>query len=192
MKTSEDITDLLAAWNRGETEALDRLLPQVYQRLRGLAASFLRNERPDHTLHTLDLVHESFLRLTRQREVEWKGQAHFFGLAGQMMRRILVDHARRRKTEKWGGGALCSLDPEFDLAGEERPIDLLALDEALNFLEKNNPELARIVELRYFLGLGRDEAAEALGLSISTFNRRWQLGRRWLYSYLVKGRRDVL
>lgn len=189
---SGEITNLLAAWSDGDDEALDRLMPLVYKRLKALAGDFLRHERSDHTLHTMDLVHESFLRLAGQKRTQWQNQGHFFALAGQMMRRILVDHARRHRSAKWGGGALCSLDADFDACGEEPTMDLLALDEALVCLAKKSPELARMVELRYFVGLDREEVAKVLGISLATLGRRWLLARNWLYRYIVEGKRDEL
>ena len=191
MQAREDITDLLVAWGGGDEQALEQVMPILYKRLRGLAASFLRKERSDHTLQTLDLVHESFMRLVTQKR-EWQNRGQFFALSGQMMRRILIDHARRYQSEKWGAGAILSLDEGMDAPAEGKSFDLLALDDALKVLAEKSPDLVTLIELRYFLGFSREEAAEALGMSLATFGRRWQLARSWLYRYVVEGRRDEL
>lgn len=185
---SGEITRLLKSWSAGEPEALEELIPLIYGRLSGLAASFLRRERSDHTLDTSSLVHEAYLRLVNQKEVRWRDRAHFFAIAGKMMRRILVDHARRASSDKRGGDQV-----KIPLTGSADPViepgpDLLALDGALITLERTHAELARLVELRYFSGLTKQETAAVMGISTATVIRRWRLARAWLHSYLVEGK----
>ena len=183
---SSEITRLLVAWSDGDGGALERLMPLVDQRLQALAASFLRHERPDHTLQTAALVNEAFLRLIDQDRVRWQDRAHFFALAGQMMRRILVDHARRANYGKRGGGSERVPEEILERFSVERPDDLVALDEALKSLAELDSEQARIVEMRYFGGLNKEEIAAVLGISRSTVTRRWRLARAWLYHHLVE------
>src|SRR6188508_3446543 len=153
MVSPRDVTALLGDWSRGDRTALDQLLPLVYAELRRVAARQLRNERADHTLQPTALVHEVYLRLVDQRQVDWQNRAHFFGVAAQVMRRILVDHARRHSAGKRGDGVRCvSLDDAKDVPAA-REIPILALDHALDRLQKVDPDLARIVELRAFGGL---------------------------------------
>jgi RNA polymerase sigma factor (TIGR02999 family) len=175
-----EVTALLQDWSGGDRQALERLMPLVYGELRRLAGSYLRSERPDHTLQPTALVHEAYLRLIDQRNVAWKNRAHFFGIAAQMMRRILVDHARRRQASK--------RDPErlrvtSGAAGEsvakDAP-DLLALDSALHALERLDARQARIVELRFFAGLTVEETAEVANVSTATVKREWRTARAWL------------
>jgi len=190
-KKDADITALLLAWSAGEAAALDRLMPLVYRRLNALAADFLRQERPDHTLQTGALVNEAFLRLVDQDRVQWKDRAHFFALAGQMMRRILVDHARRLGYAKRGGGFEQVSDEILEHTPVERPADLVALDEALHRLAELSPEQARLVEMRYFGGLSKEEIALVLDISRTTVTRRFRLARAWLYQYLVQGKAEM-
>lgn len=173
-----EVTDLLEALDGGSSGALDRLMPLVYEELRTLAASYLRNERPDHTLQTTGLVHEAYLRLTEERGGAWKNRSHFFGIAAQAMRRILVDHARKRQTVKRDGGRPITLDDE--LAGRSEESDVLGVDEALTRLAQLDARQARVVELRYFAGLTIEETAEALGISPATVKREWLMARAWL------------
>ena len=162
-------------------------MPLIYDRLSGLAKSFLRHERADHTLETSSLVHEAYLRLVDQKQVRWRDRAHFFAIAGKMMRRILVDHSRRLSSAKRGGGMVkLSLAESADELVDPAP-DLLVLDGALDTLERSNAELARLVELRYFGGLTKRETAEVMGISTATVIRRWRMARAWLHSYLVEG-----
>ena len=171
---------LLHDWNRGDRTALDRLLPIVYEELRGMAARQLRRERLAHTLQPTALVHEVYLRIVDQRQVDWQDRAHFFGVAAGVMRRILVDYARRRNAHKRGKGAACmSIDDagEIPAAGD---IPILALDHALDRLQKIDPELARVVELRAFGGLTVEEAAHVLDVSASTVKRNWRTAKAWL------------
>jgi RNA polymerase sigma factor (TIGR02999 family) len=174
------ITQLLVEWGKGDQAALDRLAPLVYEELRRMARTYLRGERPDHTLQATALVHEAYLRLVDQHSVSWQNRAHFFGIASQMMRRILVNHATARATDKRGGGAQkLALDEAVGLA-DGREVELTALDEALKELEKLDQRQSRIVELRYFGGLSLEETAEALDLSPATVKREWSTARLWL------------
>ncbi len=189
---SGEITELLVRWSTGDREAGEhdtgeQLLAVIYDELHQLAASYLRRERSSHTLQTSELVHEAYLRLIDQRQVRWQNRAHFFGIAAQAMRRILVDHARRRLYAK-RGGAICHLSleqaPELLV---ERASELVALDEALQALAAFDEEQARIVEMRYFAGLSSDEIALVLGRSARTVSRRWRMARAWLYHELNSG-----
>ena len=174
-----EVTALLRDWSGGDRAALERLMPLVYQELRRLAASYLRVERPDHTLQPTALVHEAYLRLVEQRGVSWQNRAHFFGIAAQMMRRILVDHARRRQAAKRDAGAL-RLQTSWDGGESGRDPELLALDQALCGLESLDARQARIVELRFFGGLTVEETAEVAGVSPATVKREWRTARAWL------------
>jgi len=180
MASPHDVTALLADWSRGDRGALGQLLPLVYEELRRIAARQLGRERVDHTLQPTALVHEAYLRLVDQRKVDWQNRAHFFGVSAQIMRRILVDHARRHAAEKRGDGVRCvSID---DVQGLPAPGDvpILALDLALDRLEKVDSDLAKIVELRAFGGLTIDEAAHVLDVSPSTAKREWRTAKAWL------------
>ena len=178
--SSHDVTVLLGDWSRGDRTALNQLLPLVYAELRRVALRQLRKERPDHTLEPTALVHEVFIRLVDQRQVDWQNRAHFFGVAANVMRRILVDHARRHGARKRGDGVrFVSIDEAQDLAAaNEMPI--LALNLALERLETLDAELAKIVELRAFGGLTIEEAAHVLGVSPSTAKRDWRTAKAWL------------
>ncbi len=173
-----DVTALLLEWREGDRKALDRLLPLVYGELRRLAASYLKQERPDHTLQPTALVHEAYLRLTRQRDVVWQNRAHFFGIAAQMMRRILVDHARKRQAAKRDAAAWRIATDVSDAA--DRAPELLALDAALSNLEALDPQQAKVVELRFFAGLTVEETAEVAGISEATVKRDWRTAKAWL------------
>ena len=180
MVSPPNVTALLGDWSRGNRAALNQLLPLVYAELHRVAARQLRNERADHTLQPTALVHEVFIRLVDQRHVDWQNRAHFFGVAANIMRRILVDHARRHRASKRGEGVRCvSIDEAQDVAAaNEMPI--LALDHALERLATLDGELAKIVELRAFGGLTIEEAAHVLGVSPSTAKRAWRTARAWL------------
>ena len=180
MSTPRSITALLGDWSRGNQNALNQLLPHVYAELRRIAARQLRSERADHTLQPTALVHEVYLRLIDQRHVDWRDRAHFFGVAAQVMRRILVDHARRHSADKRGDGIQwVSVDDAKEVAASG-DLPLLALDHALDRLEKVDPQLAKIVELRAFGGLTIDEAAHVLKVSPSTAKREWRTAKAWL------------
>ncbi|HEX4948681.1 MAG TPA: sigma-70 family RNA polymerase sigma factor [Blastocatellia bacterium] len=184
---SEAVTQLLAAYNNGDQQALEQVFPLVYNELRRLASSYLRREREGHTLQPTALVHEAYLRLLGQ-DVEWQNRAHFLGVAAQMMRRILVDHARQHQAEKRGsGGVKIALDDvEAINLSAERAADLIALDDALTALAEFDPQKSRMVELRYFAGLSVEETAKVLGISIATFVRQWKTTRAWLYREITK------
>lgn len=181
-----EVTELLQLWSDGRKDALDRLLPQIYAELRRLASSYLRRERHDHTLQATALVHEAFLKLVDQRAVRWQNRAHFFGIAAQAMRRILVDHARAHAAGKRGDPARrVSLDEALVLTDMPN-VDLLALDEVLTRLAALDPQQSRVVELRFFGGLTMDETAEVLHISPATVGREWTLARAWLYAELQR------
>ena len=184
-----EVTRLLSQWTDGRQDALDRLLPQVYAELRRLASSYLRRERPNHTLQATALVHEAFLKLVDQRAVRWQNRAHFFGIAAQAMRRILVDHARAHAAGKRGAGERpVSLDDALVVTAAP-DIDLLALDEVLTRLAAIDPQQSRIIELRYFGGLTMEETAEVMHISPATVGREWTMAKAWLYAEL-KGSRS--
>jgi RNA polymerase sigma factor (TIGR02999 family) len=187
MDRTHAASDLLRAWGRGDVQARDDLVPLVYRELRRRAAGYLRQERRDHTLEPTALVHEAFLRLVGQDRIAWQNRAQFFGVAAQMMRRILVDHARGRRAAKRPGQALKVILDDRIGATQPRGCDLLALDQALDELTALDPRLAQIVELRYFGGLSEQEVAEVLSMSRSTVTREWQTARSWLYRYMTRG-----
>lgn len=182
-----EITEVLAAWTRGEAWAGDRLMEIVYQDLRRMAARQLRGERAGHTLQTTALVHEAYLRIAGHERLDYKNRAQFFGLAARSMRRVLVDSARARKSRKRGAGAVHLVVEELAELGGERPPDLVALDEALGELFELDPQKARIVELRYFGGFEVREIAELLGVSVPTVNRH----SRMAYAWLARALRDA-
>src|SRR5215218_2816881 len=180
-----EITVWLKEWSSGKQNALDLLMPVVYAELHRQAASFLRRERAGHTLQATALIYEAYLKLFDQREVNWQNRAHFFGIAAQAMRRILVDHARSRHRNKRGGDAenLPIEAAEFATSGE-RSVDLIALDEALTRLAQLDERQSRIVELRFFSGLSVEETAEALGVSKATVKNEWRTAKAWLFQEL--------
>jgi RNA polymerase sigma factor (TIGR02999 family) len=175
-----DVTALLQQAAGGRTESLDRLIPIVYEELRRVAHAVLRGERPDHTLNTTALVHETYLKLVDLERVEWRDRAHFFAAAAGAMRRILIDHARTRNREKRGGGAVQVTLDEGVQAAIEVDEGLVALDDALTRLELVNPRHARLVENRFFAGLTMEETAEVLRVSLGTVKRDWSFCRAWL------------
>ena len=177
-------TQLLAESSRGDRAALDRLMPRLNSELRRLAASFLKHERPGHTFQPTDLVNEAYLRLVDQREVTWDNRAQFFGLAAQMMRRILVNHAEARRAAKRGGGAALTTLSAADLPGDDRTVDVLAINEALQRLAAFDPRKAELVELRFFAGLTNKEIAAVTGRSTATIERDWRVARAWLFNEL--------
>ena len=180
--SSPNVTQLLREWSQGgDRQALDRLLPLVYTELHKQAARYLRKERVGHTLQPTALVHEAYLRLVNQRDVAWQNRAHFFGICAQLMRRILVDHARERQAGKRGGaGAVRITLDERVAAVEEREVDLLALDEALTRLAAMDERQARVVELRFFSGLNVEETAEVMEVSPATVKLDWSMAKAWL------------
>lgn len=187
-ETPGKLTLLLRAWGRGDAGAGDALLPLVYSELRRRAAAYLRRERAGHTLQPTALIHEAYLRLVGQDRVAWHNRAQFFGLAAQMMRRILVDHARAQRAAKRPPGAMkVSLDERM-AQSDPADCDVLLLNQALDELAGLDPQQARIIELRYFGGLTEDEVADVLGVSRSTVTREWETARAWLFRRMKFGR----
>ena len=179
------MTELLLAWGRGDRSALDELVPVVHQELRRLARLQMRGERDDHTLQTTALVNEAFLRLVNRKNLQWQNRAHFFGIAAQLMRTILVDHARSHASAKRGGGARKLELNEALVVSQQKASEVIALDEALNQLALIDPRQSRIVELRFFGGLTVEEAAEVLDVSPVTIKREWSTAKAWLYRELA-------
>ncbi|MCI0392662.1 MAG: sigma-70 family RNA polymerase sigma factor [Acidobacteria bacterium] len=178
--TPREVTQLLQAWRDGDESALDRLMPMVYDELRRMARRFMRNERKGHTLQTSALINEAYLRLVEREGIDWQNRAHFFGVAAQAMRRVLVDYARARNYQKRAGKAQqVSLDEAANIA-EERAAEIVALDDALESLARFDQRKCRVVELRYFGGLSVEETAEVLGVSVPTVMRDWNTAKVWL------------
>ncbi len=186
MNETQQITQMLRDWGGGNREALEGLMPLVYDELHRQAANFLRRERSDHTLQATALINETYLKLIDQRDVNWESRTHFFAIAASMMRRILVDYARTKNREKRGGGAIKLTLNEDALVSKERSIDLMALDQALTRLEKHDEQQARIVELRYFSGLTLEETAAALKVSRTTVVNDWAMAKAWLHRELTR------
>lgn len=184
MDNSQDITEILRSWSGGNHIAADQLFPIVYDELRRLAKGYLRQERSGHTLQPTALVHEAYMRLIDQTRVSWENRTHFYGIAAQMMRRILVDHARARATDKRGGSAQRLSLEDVNISVEQDATDLIALDEALTSLARFDERKSRVVELLYFGGLENKEAAEVLGVSEKTIQRDWKMAKMWLYREL--------
>ncbi len=186
MERPESVTQLLVDWGQGDQKALDKLMPLVYSELRRLAGNYLRRERQGHTLQPTALVNEAYLKLVDQRNTRWQNRAQFYGVAAQLMRRILVDHARQRQAAKRGGSdqQRLSITSAGQLGGKqvatEPAIDLLALHEALNELAEMDPQQGRIVELKFFGGLSIDEIAEVMNIGHATVERDWKMARAWL------------
>jgi RNA polymerase sigma factor (TIGR02999 family) len=178
---SEGITELLVDWGKGDQAALEKLMPLVYDELRRLASNYLRRERATHTLQPTALVNEAYLKLVDQRNAKWQNRAHFFGISAQLMRRILVDHARQHQAQKRGGSNQQRLSiTSAERVAKQPEIDLLALNEALDELTQMDPQQAQIVELKFFGGLSIDETAEVLRISHATVERDWKMARAWL------------
>ena len=184
-KASPDLTGWLQEWSGGDRDALERLTPHVYDELRRIAARHLRGERANHTLQPTELAHEAFLRLVRQR-VTWQNRAHFFGVAASIMRRMLVDHARRKQADKRGAGIETVSLSAADDWPENRDLDVIALDECLNALAAVDPVQSRVIELRFFGGLTVEETGEVLGVSPTTIKREWRMARAWLLREMEK------
>lgn len=189
--SSKDVTELLAAWGRGDEQALEQLMPLVYRELRRLAHGRLGRERSGHSLQTTDLVHEAFLRMVDQQEAGWQNRTHFFAVAAQMMRRILVDYARARRYAKRGGGAEQVELDEAMLVSSERAAEVVALDEALVSLAELDPRKSLVVELRFFGGLSIEETAEILDVSPGTVMRDWTLAKAWLQREISQRGQDA-
>lgn len=178
---TNQVTVLLEKWSGGDREALEELMPLVYGELRRLASSRLRRERRDHTLQGTAVVHEAFMRLVNQQDVRWQNRAHFYAIAAQMIRRILLDHARSHHAEKRGAGAVKLQLDEALAIPHRHDVDIVALNDALEELARMDERQSRIVELRYFSGLSIEETAEVMGLSPATVKREWNSARAWLY-----------
>ena len=184
---SHQITQMLIELTDGNTEVVDRIYPFIYDELRRLAGSYLRRERSDHTLQPTALVHEAYIKLIDQRSVKWQNRAHFFGIAAQVMRRILMDHARKHNADKRGGDIeKLPIEEEILVVSHERSAELIALDDALQSLAEIDPQKAKIVELRYFGGLSIEETAEVMGVSVPTINRQWRMAKAWLYGQVSR------
>ena len=181
MDTQPSATQLLAAWSGGNHEALDALMPLVYDELRRIARNYLRRENAGHTLQTTALVHEAFFRLTAQQQVSWQNRAHFFAIAAKMMRRVLINHAETKHAAKRGGPQAKKIELDEALAFcEQRNLDLLALDEALKKLSSFDEQLCSVVEMKFFGGLTNEEIAEVLQVSLATVKREWSTAKSWL------------
>ena len=179
-KASTEITQRLQEWRDGDRKALDSLLPLVYKELRRLAHFQLRNERPDHTLQSSALVHEAYLRLVGMNAPLWESRTHFFAIAAQLMRQILVDYARRHRATK-RGGSVCKVSLEDALVGRQTDVDIIALDDALQALARIDARQGRVVELRFFAGLSLAEISEAMEIAPATVQRDWTTARAWLH-----------
>jgi RNA polymerase sigma factor (TIGR02999 family) len=178
---SQDVTGLLIKWGEGDRGVLNQLLPAVYDELHRMAARYLHLERPDHILQPTALINEAYLRLVDQNSVKWENRAHFFGIAANLMRRILVEHARGQRAAKRGGNIVkLPLDEGMHGSPKQEEMDLVALDEALTQLAKKDSEQSRLVELRYFGGLTIEETAQVMGISPATVKRSWTISRAWL------------
>lgn len=186
----QEVTQLLADWGKGDRSALDKLFPLVHSELRRIAQRQMSQERPGHTLQATALVNEAYLKLAGQQGFDWQNRAHFFAVCAQVMRHILIDHARAHARDKRGGGAVkVSLNDALVVA-EDQASHFIALDEALRGLESLDPQKGKIVELRYFGGLSVDEAAEVMNLSPRTVRREWQRAKAWLYRMMTEGIED--
>ena len=187
MRSSEGITQLLIDWGKGDQAALEKLMPLVYSELRRLASNYLRRERAGHTLQPTALVNEAYLKLVDQRNANWQNRAHFFGISAQLMRRILVDHARQHQAVKRGGSGQQRVSiTSVEKIVKQPEVDLLALNEALNELDKMDPQQSRIVELKFFGGFSIDEIAEAAKISPATVKREWNSAKAWLRLEMTK------
>lgn len=186
----QEVTQLLADWGKGDRTALDKLFPLVHSELRRIAQRQMSQERPGHTLQATALVNEAYLKLAGQQGFDWQNRAHFFAVCAQVMRHILIDHARAHARDKRGGGAVkVSLNDALVVA-EDQAAHFIALDDALRVLERLDPQKGKIVELRYFGGLSIDEAAEVMNVSPRTVRREWQRARAWLYRMMTEGIED--
>jgi RNA polymerase sigma factor (TIGR02999 family) len=186
-KEPQEITQMLLELTDGNEEVVNQILPHIYDELRRLASSYLRRERSNHTLQPTALVHEAYMKLIDQTRVKWQNRAHFFGIAAQVMRRILMDHARKHTAEKRGGDAeVLPIEEEILIVSHDKSAELIALDDALKQLAEMDERKAKIVELRYFGGLSIEETAEVIGVSVPTVNREWRMAKAWLYSELAR------
>jgi RNA polymerase sigma-70 factor, ECF subfamily len=186
MADARNITQLLAAWSGGDRAALDALIPIVYEELRRQASRYLRRERPGHTLQTTALINEAYLRLVDQKSMRWQNRAQFFGIAAQLMRRILVDHARAKQRAKRGGSDVRVSLTDATSITKDPDLDLVELDEALTRLAEIDPQQSKIVELRFFSGLNVEETAAALNISAATVKRDWSIAKAWLHREITQ------
>lgn len=186
-ENSSEITQILQDWNNGEDDAKDRLMPFVYDELKRQARILMSRERPDHTLQPTALVHEAFIKISKDSGIEWKNRSHFYGIASRLMRQILVQHARLHTAEKRGNNPIHFSIDDVNVSLEERARAILELDEVLEKLFEINEEQSKIVEMKFFGGLSNKEVAEALDTSERTVGRRWRAARLWLYSELNQG-----
>jgi len=186
------VSELLQAWGDGDRRALDQLTPIVYDELRRLASHYMRGERPGHSLQATALVNEAYMRLVDYKGMQWQNRAHFFAVSAQLMRRILVDHARRRNLKRGGGVPHVSLEETAMVGGGDRAADLVALDDALDALARFDPRKVQVVEMRFFGGLSVEETAEVLKVSSVTVMRDWSTAKAWLYRELAGGSTDGL
>lgn len=187
----QQVTELLAAWNSGDESSLERLLPMVETELRRIARNYMRRENPGHTLQTTALINEAYLKLIDKTQITWQNRAQFFGISAQIMRRILIDHAREKKADKRGGGAPHVGLEDVSILSPQKSSELIALDEALTRLAEFDPTKSRIVELRYFSGLTIEETAEVLGLAPITVSVQWRAAKAWLGKEIRGGKTDV-
>jgi RNA polymerase sigma factor (TIGR02999 family) len=178
------VTQLLERWSGGDQSALEELTPLVYNELRNVADAYLRRERPDHTLQATALVNEAYLRLIGQKHGRWEGRKHFYGIAARLMRQVLIEHARKHKAEKRGGGRVTVTLDHYNEVADTPDVDILAVHEALERLATFDEQQARIVELRFFGGLSIQEAAETMGIGHATVEREWKMARAWLRNEL--------
>ena len=186
--SAQSVTDLLGQWRSGKGQALDSLLPLVYQELRHIAHRYLRNERRGHTLQSTALVHEAFLRLAKQHGANLENRAHFFAISASLMRQILVEYARSRKSAKRDGGQRLDIDATV-LQAKSPSVDVVALDDALNELALLDPQQSKVVEMRFFGGLTVEETARVLGISPATVKREWETARAWLHHQMSRASR---
>jgi RNA polymerase sigma-70 factor (ECF subfamily) len=184
MPAAHSVTKLLEQWNNGDRDALDKLMPLIYDELRKMAGRYMRQQNPGHTLQTTALIHEAYLRMVKQKEKHFQNRAHFFGVAAQAMRQILVDYARARHTAKRGGGTRPVSLEEAAIVSSERVAELVAFDDALKELEELSKRQSRVVELRYFGGLSIEETATVLEVSPETVMRDWNMAKAWLHRAL--------
>ena len=184
--SSNSVSQLLIAWGQGDEAALEQLTPLVYDELHRLARRYMRRESPGHTLQTSALVNEAYLRLIDQRNVSWQNRSHFFGIASQLMRRILVDHARTKKRAKRGGSDVRVSLTEATVVAKNKELDVVALDEALERLAQLDEQQSKVVELRFFSGLTVEETAEVMGISKATVKRDWSMAKAWLHRELSR------
>jgi RNA polymerase sigma factor (TIGR02999 family) len=185
--SSHQITLLLVDWSKGDEYALEQLMPLVYEELRRMARNYMRRQPSGHTFQTTELIHEAYLKIAAGKDKQWQNRAHFFGVAANIMRRILVDHARKHNADKRGGEfSKEQLEEALVVVSDEKSFELLALDDALVELAKVDPQKSRIVELRYFGGLSVEETAEVMGISEITVKRHWKMAKAWLYGQISR------